>query len=803
MAYKIKYHAQFTRGSRVVRLEIQQKDWTGSNKEIGDFCGLDIEVQGQQAGIETPIVKTSCHFSMVDSSDKQSTSSVKYGGWEEFYTPDSTKYRVIVKENGTAIWTGYITPDSWSDDLVYRGRINVTARDMVGHLQDFEVVEADMPAATRTERLVTISDFISAGWAKASIEMSRTIKNAASSNSYKWLTCEGVPAYNWWIDYRCMLGKNWYEAIEACLDSIGAILRWDGANGFYIASIRNASNNGKSYPASTSKDIQFINRSGHRELSPAYREIREELQYDAPEGTVEAFPESAFTTASGKTNLSKPRWHNYAKIGGTWDIWTPNRTSQKSLASGNYGNPFNDEQGDGTRYMLLAIHNPNQSSPFTYMPYAGYQQAIPGRSALSLSFEVAHVYKGTDVIASLYQDQLSYYVRWMNNAGSVQWLNGDGQWTSAETQLSYHFDATENYHKVQMDFTTPAEPGYLLILIGMINVQATRTDSFTRLGNFQLAINSSCLPSLLKVNTIYDLTQNLTLKRKPELGVVPQWITSAGSVANGLFYQADNIHPPVIQAKWNNSGTALPVPVYIHLQHIALHAKANSILTGTLRDAAGSFKWSDLWQMGARQFILLGGTLDLDTGFVNNARLIEYDNYDDVVGSITADYTMEDASEYREDNSGTIVQQGGGGGSTGTVTSVGVSVPTGLAVSGSPVTTAGTIQIRFATGYAIPTTSKQSYWDGKANAEDIPQKTSDLLNDSGFVTENTQYTLGYEQNDITLTPVGSTQKQRVQAPYANAAGTATQWDGKSIWIGSVAQYNALAVKDTHTVYFCY
>lgn len=54
---------------------------------------------------------------------------------------------------------------------------------------------------------------------------------------------------------------------------------------------------------------------------------------------------------------------------------------------------------------------------------------------------------------------------------------------------------------------------------------------------------------------------------------------------------------------------------------------------------------------------------------------------------------------------------GGGGGGAGTVTSVGVTVPTGLSVSGSPVTTSGTIAIGLASGYGIPTTAKQANWD--------------------------------------------------------------------------------------------
>ena len=48
---------------------------------------------------------------------------------------------------------------------------------------------------------------------------------------------------------------------------------------------------------------------------------------------------------------------------------------------------------------------------------------------------------------------------------------------------------------------------------------------------------------------------------------------------------------------------------------------------------------------------------------------------------------------------------------TGTVTSVAMSVPTGLSVSGSPITSSGTLAVTFSSGYSIPTTASQSNWD--------------------------------------------------------------------------------------------
>ena len=54
---------------------------------------------------------------------------------------------------------------------------------------------------------------------------------------------------------------------------------------------------------------------------------------------------------------------------------------------------------------------------------------------------------------------------------------------------------------------------------------------------------------------------------------------------------------------------------------------------------------------------------------------------------------------------------GGGESAFGTVTSVAMTVPTGLSVTGSPITSAGTLAVSYSSGYSIPTTAKQTQWD--------------------------------------------------------------------------------------------
>lgn len=53
---------------------------------------------------------------------------------------------------------------------------------------------------------------------------------------------------------------------------------------------------------------------------------------------------------------------------------------------------------------------------------------------------------------------------------------------------------------------------------------------------------------------------------------------------------------------------------------------------------------------------------------------------------------------------------------TGTVTSVGLSMPTGFTVSKSPVTSSGTLTVAFTSGYSLPTIDKQNKWDDVVDA---------------------------------------------------------------------------------------
>jgi hypothetical protein len=67
------------------------------------------------------------------------------------------------------------------------------------------------------------------------------------------------------------------------------------------------------------------------------------------------------------------------------------------------------------------------------------------------------------------------------------------------------------------------------------------------------------------------------------------------------------------------------------------------------------------------------------------------------------------SGKYLTTNGSELSWEAGDG--SGTVTSVDMSVPTGLQITGNPVTSSGTLAVTYASGYAIPTTASQGNWD--------------------------------------------------------------------------------------------
>lgn len=125
---------------------------------------------------------------------------------------------------------------------------------------------------------------------------------------------------------------------------------------------------------------------------------------------------------------------------------------------------------------------------------------------------------------------------------------------------------------------------------------------------------------------------------------------------------------------------------------------------------------------------------------------------------------------------GTITIAATGGG-TGTVTSVALTTPTGLSVTGSPITTSGTLALSLTTGYSIPTTASQTTWD-TAYTNRITSLTTTGSSGSATLSANTlnvpTYTLaglGGQASSTNLTSLSGLTYASASFVKMTAAGT--------------------------------
>lgn len=106
---------------------------------------------------------------------------------------------------------------------------------------------------------------------------------------------------------------------------------------------------------------------------------------------------------------------------------------------------------------------------------------------------------------------------------------------------------------------------------------------------------------------------------------------------------------------------------------------------------------------------------------------------------------------------------------TGTVTSVGLTMPTGFTVSNSPITSSGTLGVTFASGYSLPTTAKQNEWDAKVASVKVG---------------NTSYT---PTSGVVSLPAYPTELKNPNKLTINAAGQkVTDYDGSGAVALSIA-----------------
>lgn len=114
----------------------------------------------------------------------------------------------------------------------------------------------------------------------------------------------------------------------------------------------------------------------------------------------------------------------------------------------------------------------------------------------------------------------------------------------------------------------------------------------------------------------------------------------------------------------------------------------------------------------------------------------------------------------------------------GTVTSVGLTLPTGLTCATKTITTSGTFAISLASGYSIPTTAKQTAWDGAVSAKHTHSNKSVL--DGITSTKVTCWDSAYDWYALITTD------------EETADGVINKWNEVVSFLANIAQTNTLS-----------
>lgn len=724
--YYLKYYAEILnfRG-QLSRVEILQRDTQpASVLQIGDVCGLALEIQGGQDDVFAPIIKTQARLSMISSDDKPTADGVKYGNWGEFYTPDATLYEMVIKTktSPSAVswdtrWTGYITPDSWQEGLEYRSAITIVARDNIGHLQDFEF-SGNMPSGVDAYGLISIRDLVSA--AMDLVEMPMTLQTNTTPGDFE---ADGTSVLDSMVQASLFKDDDWFQVIEEVLDAIGYCLRYTDNNRFTLAPVRHIPLLGGTQTPSSST-LEFYGGTG--EVVPAAKKVVEEHDYSY-EGETNLAVHGDFTIGSSNQYtykcyighkkadyvLTYPIYHDaapYTKVtnpGNTvWkqgaDFWKPGKASSIMrllegdgwdncifLAANGLDGQEGESAGSDLRTQSLRFHcgTPDVTlrlyfnrTPVTVahwgsgwdpQPPADWDGVVPMDEPF---FGKAGLYK------------IRYSIK-MEHGNDVFWWD-NGEWKDTEALNEQEYDPILQTTDVEIPLganTYVEDDVFITLNIRHIEYMMTGmraldhfpgSDStlmgcYARLSNATVEANRTNLAKNT-VRTNNDEKNNVIISRRPRVAPLSREVKIAipASYEDALFYYPTGEDFPKqypYKGNWNTvSGNVVkPLPVIIHQQLLCYRGASLWELSGECAPENNAmFRFDKLMAYKNRTYLIQSATLDYMTGTVSGIILREFLNYDDVWDD-TEQGDWEDDGIYNSIGGGSTGGGSGHGGSTG------------------------------------------------------------------------------------------------------------------------------------------
>ena len=636
MAYGLKYTQWVGKGAERVLIRVYVKGWTGASYGMAHITGASLQIVGGQADVLAPVIKTAFSFSLVDAWDEGSTQAdgttcvnamqEKCGQWEEFFTPDPTKFKIEVAaapagEMPVVVWTGFVTPDSWSENLIYHGSVTITARDMLGALGDMEF--------NLTGR-VSILDIVQGALSACACPM-----GLAYRAGHFLVSSDGVSILRHNIGAITYAGDTWLTALEDTLESLGLALRWNGRNELVLTSYR--------YLADDTqmgfREMAFVNRTGLRELAAALKMVTETFDVeieaiDAPDPAPGDFTDTGMTmtqhqAAGGWTpqDVSIPVYSLTAPASGGWGGYLA-IPRPASLGEGVPDRAMYFPTDITTSNIYATYFDPGISAPMVIRieqegPVLEYDPDVTGGHLSALPSFVDHSVVSYEVRVFCYVSGTPYYLT------ETGWGTTPGNLTiSPDTEIEVRPLAGGTGYgfalwkiNTQNNFVLPLGGDFYCVALRMtFDAPTTQTT-----------------PTEYKTTTIYDEGNNVTITRKPKIGSADAPM-SADFCINLLGYQNE-----IVANEWNWPGEVdfYPLAVMVQAQIVCYYSAPASVFTGTARDGEIALPGWGLAYYG-RECLLVSGTYDFCGGFIGQMNAREVYGWADVWGdSFAPTYTTK------------------------------------------------------------------------------------------------------------------------------------------------------------------
>ena len=668
--YALRYYKDFGVQDAIVRVEIHKLyaavEFAPAPIEIGGvLTALNLHLQGDQGDVTDPIVKTSLEMSLVDAPGSEYGRFT--GPYEEFYTPNSTEYLFKVFIDGVQEWSGYLTPDSFEEDITAYGVVTITARDNIGHLQDFMFEENGNSAG-----MISVMEIMQKAWQLIESPMKLTIPE---DGDVVWPECYGYRPYEIMLNVEAFADKNWYEVIEAVLDSFGLVLRYVGKNECVVYPLRSMPLLGGSDFNKVEVKPTLFQASGHRTLQRACKKIVDSLKFDINKEVLTNNVkkadfigiESSYKCVIDGYPYSRlehdaPIWPINGKING-WDSASNSLAFDPSRYDIGYFLKRSDDEVSviGDKIMYIAANNVDDR----YMEYS--QQVLCRPISINIEFAEPIGITNAGALEKYYSSSLRlrkivYQLFISDESGIKYWSNGSWKNETSDIIVTYDTNANITQFSADIDFRDIEASSVLLTF----RIKKIEYYAVGYLGTADIGIYARLLKMVFKVpdnvgmeegmtvNSIYDERYNNLIERKPVLGASKQNYAIPKVIQNGLFLPEKG-YPSATPWNWPGEDLKTELQVMIAQQILLYNSKPNNLLTGTLLDEVQLLRMPSLWDYNGKSHMLISGSLNLLTGYLEDVKLREYVRWPELYPDDFYLMTEDDQNVMTEDNNKVVI----------------------------------------------------------------------------------------------------------------------------------------------------